>query len=204
MRAIGSLIVAIGLVASASGRGLVVEPVPADRPQQAVPGQPLSGKESGTCVAQAAADKGNIILDVCRSKPVKVVKKGRSDVVWGPFEELRDDGEGGKRLVKYNRPFVRADTYTVVEQVSVKKRYLVSGNKSLAVRDATGKTLSDEEVMTTLKEPANVYEFVEPPDPAFLKTLRPGAVVLVWQDDDAKAASELPGIAERSDAADSR
>lgn len=196
MRAIGSLVIVIGLGASALGQGVVVEPVPLDRPQQPVPGQPPLANKIATCVAQAVADKGNLILDVCRSEPVRVVKKGRSIVYWGPFEELRDDGEGGKRLVKYQRPKISAHTYTVVEQVSVKRRYLVSGNKSLAVRDATGKTLSDEEVMTVLKEPVNVYEFAEKPDPAFLKTLRPEAVVLVWEDDDARAASELPGNAE--------
>ena len=204
MRAIGSLVIVIGLGASALGQGVVVEPAPVDRPQQQVPGQPPLVNQSAKCVAQAVADEGNIILQVSRVEPKEVEKKYVAYFVKEPVEELRDDGEGGKRKVTYYRHKASTRTYTQKMLVRVSKRYSVIGNKSLVVRTAGGATLCAEEVKAALQEPVDVYEFTDKPDAAFLQTLAPETVVLVWADDAARAASELPDIAEQSNAADSR
>jgi hypothetical protein len=147
-------------------------------------------------------DSGKIFVEAQLPGPENV-EKTVADVVQVPFIELIDDGKGGKRQVTNFRAEVRTRTYTVLEQ-PVPKRYWVSGNKSLSVRNAAGKMLSDDELKTALENRADVYEFTARPNPRFLESLRPETVLLVWQDDDAKAASELPAIAEQRNAADSR
>jgi hypothetical protein len=153
--------------------------------------------------AHAVVDKGHVFL-VMRKTVSVIAKEEQAYVVQVPVSEEVTDGQGGVILVQRFQFEPRTRIVDVIKEVSVTVRYPVSANEGLAVTDATGKPLREDKVMESLAEPALVCEFVEKPDPVLLRTLRPDAVVLIWKDDAARAASESPEIAEQSDAADSR
>jgi hypothetical protein len=140
--------------------------------------------------AQAVVDKGETCLIVLDSRPKEAVY-----VVQVPYIEVREDGQGGEIKVRRLRPEQRLRTCNVLEK-ALPRRYRVSGNKNLLVMDETGRTLSDKEVIEALAEPAVVFEVNENPDPELLG-LAGSTLVLVWKDDAARAASELPDIAEQ-------
>ena len=211
MRGLVSLVFVIGLVATTAGQACgdhaTPPPVTPDCSPSEVSGTPLPDKVSGMnkASAQVVVDKGEVYLIVLDNRPMETVY-----VVREPSAELRDDGQGEKTEAKRFTPEVRIRTCVSLEP-ALPRRYRVSGNKALAVMDGTGKTLTDKEVIKALEKPAVVYEVNDKPDPELLATplhppmiLQPDAVLLVWENDAARSASELPAIAEQRNAADSR
>ncbi len=207
MRLIASVFIVVGIASNAAAQDSPQPP----RAQEAAPQSasadrpPLPAKPSNMQVgfAHAVVDKGHVFLVMRKTVPV-IAKEEQAYVVQVPVSEEVTDGQGGVILVQRLQFEPRTRIVDVIKEVSVTVRYPVSANEGLAVTDATGKPLREDKVMESLAEPALVCEFVEKPDPALLRTLRPDAVVLIWKDDAARAASESPEIAEQADAADSR
>jgi len=207
MRLIAIVFSVVGIASSAAAQDSPQPPraQEAARQPSSANRPPLPTKPSNMQVgfAHAVVDKGHVFLVMRKTMPV-IAKEEQAYVVQVPVSEMITDGQGGETLVQHVKLEPRTRIVDVIKEVSVTVRYPVSANEGLAVTDATGKPLSEDKVMESLAEPALVCEFVEKPDPALLRTLRPDAVVLVWKDDLARSSSVTPEIAEPSDAADSR
>lgn len=129
--------------------------------------------------AQAVADKGKVTLIVAANVPVFAVQWVYSYTQQVPVEVEEDDGTGRKVRKTVMKPVEKQGTRMVVTKYRVEmKQYLVTGNDRLTLLDATGKKLSDDDVLKTLENPAFILECTEEPDADFLKTLKPDTVAL--------------------------
>lgn len=172
MRMSLSLMLAIGIVAGAWSQQ------PSGGPSQ-LP-LPPSPSTMNIQSAQAFVNQGKVFLYVTASEPVyESVTFTYCEPV--QVKVLTDDGQGGKIEKNVTQTVTKQGTKTVSKYVFVTKQYTVTGNDTLLLSDATGRKLTDAEVLKALEKPAFIYEFKDQPHEAYLKSLKPETVVMRWK-----------------------
>ncbi|MFO0815341.1 MAG: CAP domain-containing protein [Gemmatales bacterium] len=141
--------------------------------------------------AQAVTQHGKVFLFATNTKPVMATEAYTySEQVPVTVEAL--DGQGNKVIKTEMRTVTKQGIRTITKYVSELKQFPVSGNDNLILTDATGRKLSDAEVMTKLAKPSFVIEFKGKPHAEFLKLMKPETVVVQWKTQQSAPAVPQP------------
>jgi uncharacterized protein YkwD len=152
---------------------------------------PITPDMMNVVSAQAVSQQGKVFLYATNSKPV-MVTEAYTYTEPVPVTVEAVDSQGRKVTRTEMKTVTKQGTKTLTKYVSEMKQFPVTGNDNLILTDATGRRLSDAEVLSMLGKPSFVIEFKGKPHAEFLKLLKPETVVMSWKQEHIAPAVPQP------------
>lgn len=175
MRIVTTAICSFFAASAVLAQGTPLPPtVPGDKAPSSVV---LPPKPPSVGIAKAGTDQNSkVFVKITVTEPV-VEKVPFNYTVQVPTTVQEDDGKGGKRTDTKFKAEAKTGVRSVTKAVFVEKVFLAGGD-SASFADASGKSLSDDELLKRLQEPSPIFIFDGKADELFLKAIKPEAIVM--------------------------